>query len=197
MVITMDNVVEICNMVRFAKDNGANQFSFTFFIDNIDSDEKGRDYLERHNPFVLIEMFVSQISRLNLITDAWWVEYSYPICIYTEEQLQLLNGRLAGPCQIHLGNSITINTQMELLPCDMYFGVNLGHFGKDFSTCKELEILMKSPEFQSSVNALRDLPSSKCKSCRHLERCRGGCPVLWRNYSFDELMAFKADFLGS
>lgn len=196
MVVTHDNVAEICDAVQMAHDNGAKQFSFTFYIDNFHSQDKNRVYLEKNNPFALIQAFVSQVERLCAITDDWWVEYSYPMCMFTEEQLRVLEGRLAGPCQVHLGNAITVNTHMELMPCDMYIGTNLGRFEKEFSTPHELEKLLESRDTLSVLDDIRKLPSPKCLSCKYLERCYGGCPVLWQSYSFDSLMSFKVEMLG-
>lgn len=197
MVVTHDNVAEVCDATRMAHDNGAKQFSFTFCIDNAHSKEKDRDYLVKNNPISLIEAFVSQAERLCAITDDWWVEYSYPMCIFTEEQLKVLEGRLAGPCQVHLGNAITVNTRMELMPCDMYIGTNLGRFGKEFSNPRELKKLLGGRDAQDALNDIRRLPSPKCASCEYLERCYGGCPVLWKNYSFASLMRFKEETLNS
>lgn len=197
MVITHDNVAEVCDAVQMAHDNGAKQFSFTFYIDNSHSFDKDRAYLQKNNPISLIGAFVSQVESLCAITDSWWVEYSYPMCIFTEEQLKVLEGRLAGPCQLHLGNAITVNTRMELMPCDMYIATNLGRFGKEFSTLRELEELIEGRDAQGSLSDICRLPSSKCMSCDYLERCYGGCPVLWKNYSFDSLMSFKEEALGS
>lgn len=192
MVVTEENVTRVCEAVRAAHDNGARQFSFTFFIDNIESKTKDMDYLKERDPFALIESFVSQIDRLNAITDDWWVEYSFPLCAYTERQLKLLEGRLAGPCQIHLQNAITVDTTMKLLPCDMYASANLGRLGDDFSTYEELDNWMDGHEYQSAVEEMRKYPSEKCSSCAFLDQCYGGCPVLWKNYSFEALMSFKA-----
>lgn len=197
MVVTHDNVTEICDAVQVAHDNGAKQFSFTFYIDNSHSRERNRIYLEKNNPFALIQVFVSQAERLCAITDDWWVEYSYPMCVFTENQLSVIEDRLAGPCQVHLGNAITINTRMELMPCDMYIGTNLGRFGKEFSTPRELEKLLENPGTQGVLDDIRKLPSPKCSSCKYLGRCYGGCPVLWQSYSFDSLMSFKTETLGT
>ncbi len=197
MVVTHDNVAEVCDAAQMAYDNGAKQFSFTFYIDNSHRQEKDRAYLVKNNPISLIEAFISQTERLCSITDDWWVEYSYPLCIFTKEQLRILEGRLAGPCQIHLGNAITVNTHMELMPCDMYIDTNLGRFGKEFSTSRELKKLLESRDVQGALRDIRRLPSPKCVSCEYLEHCYGGCPVTWKNYSFDSLMSFKEEAFGS
>lgn len=193
MVVTQENVMGICGAVQAAYDSGARQFSFTFFIDNIESEKKDREYLEEHDPFALIESFISQVERLNAITDDWWVEYSFPICVYTKRQLELLEGKLAGPCQIHLQNAITVDTKMKLLPCDMYIDSSLGHLGRDFSSYAELESLMDGVEYQAVVDGIRKWPSGECSCCEHLHQCYGGCPVLWKNYSFEALMNYMAD----
>ena len=138
MVITPENVLSFCDSVQIAHDNGAKQFSFTFVIDNDDAVEKDLAYLQKHDPLKMINDFISQIDKLNTITDDWWVEYSFPMCIYTQEQLNLLKGRLATPCQIHLKNAITFNTKMELLPCDMYIYKQLGEFGFRFQMLQKI-----------------------------------------------------------
>ncbi len=193
MVITPENVQSFCESVQIAHDNGAKQFSFTFIIDNNDSEEKDLAYLQKHNPIKLINDFISQIDKLSTITDDWWVEYSFPMCVYTEEQLTLLKGRLATPCQIHLKNAITFNTKMELLPCDMYIYQKLGKFGKDFSSYQDFLSLTKSANYSKTMGEIRKLPSDECAICKHFDICYGGCPVLWRNYSFAALKDFKAN----
>lgn len=191
MVVTPENVMSICEAVRIAKTNGAKQFSFTFIIDNSKSEYSGIDYLKNNNPFELIELFVSQIDRLTSITNDWWIEYSFPLCVYTEAQLKLLDGRLAGPCQVHLENAITVNTKLELLPCDMYINNSLGKMGKDFSSYDEFCNMIDNFPFQSVMQSIRQYPSSKCSICRYLKKCYGGCPVLWQHYSFENLMEMK------
>ena len=95
-----------------------------------------RAIIPRHfTPFSLV---FSLHGHINVSNTNWWVEYSFPMCVYTVEQLKLLKGRLATPCQIHLKNAVTFNTKMELLPCDMYIYRQLGKFGVDFSSYKEL-----------------------------------------------------------
>ena len=193
MVVTHDNIFTICDAVKIAHDKGASQFSFTFVIDNDDIEEKDQVYLEKHNPFALVSAFISQIDRLNAITEDWWIEYSFPMCIYTEEQLSLLEGKLATPCQIHMKNAVTFNTKMELLPCDMYINQTMGQLGTDFSSYHEFEELTERPTYQCVMETLREQPSSECMACRHLESCYGGCPVLWKHYSFEALKAFKRE----
>lgn len=193
MVVTPENVSTFCDTVQAAYDNGARQFSFTFVIDNEDAKEKDRMYLVNRNPFSLVNSFLAQINRLNAITHEWWIEYSFPLCVYTAEQLDLLKGKLAEPCYVHMRNSLVFDTDMNLLPCDMYAEQKMGRFGLDFSSYQEFEELSKRPPYQDMMDALGKLPSSECVSCRHLDSCCGGCPVLWKNYSFGALKAFKEE----
>lgn len=191
MVITPENVQSFCESVQIAHDNGAKQFSFTFVIDNDDSEEKGLEYLQKHDPIKLVNDFISQIDKLSSITDDWWIEYSFPMCIYDKEQLKLLKGRLATPCQIHLKNAVTFNTKMELLPCDMYISQQLGKLGRDFSSYREFLSLIENIDYSKTMGAIRRLPSDECTVCEYLDVCYGGCPVLWKNYLFDDLKEFK------
>ena len=191
MVITPENVHSFCEAVQIAHDNGANQFSFTFIIDNNNAGDKDLIYLQKHDPIKLVRDFISQIDKLSDITDEWWIEYSFPLCVYTEEQLKLLKGRLATPCQIHLKNAVTFNTKMELLPCDMYLYQPLGKFGRDFSSYQDFQSLTENAIYRKTMDEIRKLPSDECTTCEHFDVCRGGCPVLWKNYSFDSLKKFK------
>lgn len=191
MVITPENVHSFCEAVQIAHDNGAKQFSFTFIIDNNNAGDKDLIYLQKHDPIKLVRDFISQIDKLSDITDEWWIEYSFPLCVYTEEQLKLLKGRLATPCQIHLKNAVTFNTKMELLPCDMYLYQPLGKFGRDFSSYQEFQSLTENAIYRKTMDEIRKLPSDECTTCEHFDVCRGGCPVLWKNYSFDSLKKFK------
>ncbi len=192
MVITHENVDSFCESVRNAVDNGAKSFSFTFVIDNDDSDKRGIDYLIQNNPYSLVEKFLSQIDVLSDITDDWWIEYSFPLCIYTAEQLGKLDRRLASPCQIHLQNSITVDPDMNLLPCDMYIGQSVGRLGVDFKDYSGFIKHVQQPQYTDAIEPLRRYPNEKCISCEHLKSCYGGCPILWKNYSFDELQQFKS-----
>lgn len=191
MVVTKDNVSTFCNAVQAAIDNGAKQFSFTFVIDNSESIAKNEKYLEENDPIALIDCFLSQTDRLNSITDDWWIEYSFPLCMYTKEQLKALTGRLASPCQIHKKNAVTFNTKMQLLPCDMYITHPLGKLGIDFTSFEEFKNLAEQPAYHKIMNSIRQMPSEECTTCEHLESCYGGCPVLWKNYSFEALTKFK------
>ena len=191
MVITPENVQSVCKAVRIAHNHGAQQFSFTFIIDNNDSEEKDLTYLQKHNPIKLVNSFISQIEELSTITNEWWIEYSFPMCLYTQEQLNILKGRLATPCQIHLKNAVTFNTKMELLPCDMYINQKLGKFGRDFTSYSEYLALTEKSDYRKTINEINKLPSNECTTCEHLDLCYGGCPVLWKNYSFAALKKFK------
>lgn len=191
MVITLENVHLLCDYVKIALGNGAKQFSFTFAIDNAKNSDATTLYIEKHNPFELIEEFILQIEQLNNITSEWWIEYSFPLCVYTEKQLQLLEGRMATPCQIHKKNAVTFDTQLNLLPCDMYFDRKIGKLGKDFTSVEDFIELRKNSPYKNVIEDISQLPSRKCIDCRYLEKCFGGCPVLWNKYSFDELNAYK------
>lgn len=191
MVITIDNVYSVCDSVKKALANGAKQFSFTFVIDNDHDKDSVVPYLEQNNPFKLIQAFITQMDLLNEITEEWWIEYSFPICVYTDEQLELLKGKLASPCQIHKKNALTFDTKVNLLPCDMYFDFPIGKLGQDFNTIEELEKLQATEPYKGTIERISRYPSDICSDCEYLERCYGGCPVLWRNYSFHELMELK------
>lgn len=198
MVLTCSNIDGFCEAVEAAQNNGARQFSFTFALDNEESEYKDIDYLKRNNPYLLIDKFISQIDKLNTITKGeWWVEYTFPICVYTEKHLSMLRGKLAAPCQIYKGNGITFDTGMNLLPCSMFIDDKIGKFGLDFSTYEEFENYVECTRYNSTIKQLSAMPSEECNDCEHLKACFGGCPVFWKNCSFESLMEFKKNYSNS
>lgn len=194
MVVTLDNVNNLCDSVKNALNNGAKQFSFTFMIDNDKSLISEAGYIENNNPFKLVENFINQVDKLNKLTDDWWIEYSFPLCVFTDEQLTILDGRLASPCQIHKKNSVTFDTQLNLLPCDMYFDRKIGRLGKDFYNAEEFYNLTTLDPYKETIDKIGSIPSNKCVDCQYFDKCYGGCPVLWNNYSFDELLYYKEKY---
>ena len=194
LVITEHNIHSFLEIVQTAYNNGAKQFSFTFMIDNEKNDDNFKEYQLKHNPFSLIEVFISKIDELNAITHDWWIEYSFPLCVYTEEQLKLLNRKLAAPCQIHIGNGITFDTQMNLIPCNMFFEDIIGQLGTDFSSYEEYKEFIKKSVYSSAITELKEYPSNQCNDCQYLKNCFGGCPVLWNNYSFEALQTLKSNY---
>lgn len=195
MVITMNNVFSLCETVEKALNHGAKQFSFTFVIDNEQSVVKGFKYLERNNYFQLIEAFTNQIDNLNKLTQNWWVEFSYPMCAYTEKQRLLLRGKLSSPCQIRHSNGITFDPNLNLIPCNMYFDNIMGQLGKDFSNYDEYLKYAESEKCKNIINKINILPSEKCITCEYIGSCLGGCPVTWKNCSFTVFEEFKNHYL--
>lgn len=197
MVVTPENVAYVCNAVKTANDHGAKSFSFTFVIDNQQASIREQAYLEKNNPFNLIESFLLNHDRLNAISSDWWVEYSFPMCVYSAEQRALLEGKLAEPCQVHFGNAITVDADLRLLPCEMYLEQEIGRFGDDFTTIEEFIEHEQCAVYCKPLEELKKVPSKHCLHCAHFEICRGGCPVLWKNYSYDALQAFKDKWVQS
>ena len=191
MVLCQSNIESFIETIAMAKNNGAKSFSFTFEIDNNYDNENGISYLKKKNPFELINKFISEIDKLYEITNDWWIEYSYPLCMYTEAQLKILKNRLAAPCQVHMKNGITVDTEMKLIPCNMCLDTPIGQFEKDFISYKEFYLYNKNQIVSKIMKSLRKFPSNRCNFCKYKKDCYGGCPILWRNYSFEDLIQFK------
>ena len=74
----------------------------------------------------------------------------------------------------------------------MYIYQQLGKFGRDFSSYQGFLSLTESANYNKTMDEIRKLPSDECTACEHFSVCYGGCPVLWKNYSFAALKEFKA-----
>lgn len=81
-----------------------------------------------------------QVEELNSITEEWWIEYSFPLCVYTEEQLNILEGKWRSPVKIHNENGITFDTELNLIPCNMYFENKIEGWEVIFYHMKTLKI---------------------------------------------------------
>lgn len=191
MVLTPQNIQSFCSTIECAKSKGAKQFSFTFLIDNEEAKINGIDYLKNNNPIELINRFFDNIDKLNAITDDWWLEYSYPMCFYSSEQLSMLEHRLAAPCFVHYKNSLVFDSEAKLIPCNMYFERTMEQLGRDFLSYQDFCTLYSSSALKKNLISLNKLPSKKCRKCKYLSSCLGGCPVIWKNFSYDDLNNFR------
>ncbi|MBQ9014288.1 MAG: SPASM domain-containing protein [Bacilli bacterium] len=106
----------------------------------------------------------------------------------------MLEGKLAAPCQIYYRNAITFDTKMNVLPCNMFIEKKLGQFGKEFSSFEEFQNHIESDPYKCTMDSLSNMPSEECSSCKYFESCYGGCPVLWKNYSYSALQSFKIHY---
>lgn len=194
MVLTKENINYFCETVKIALDNGARQFSFTFLIDNEDSNVKDLHYLKENNPLYLIEQFFNHLDELNSITDEWWIEYSFPLCFYSDEQLSKLEGKLAAPCHVHCENGITFDTSMNLIPCNMFFECKMGKFGEEFKTVTEFEEFKNHAKYKSTIEEINKVPSESCRKCMHYDDCLGGCPITWKNYSYNDFVKYREQY---
>ena len=194
MVITEKNVKTFCAAVNNAYNAGARQFSFTFVIDNDDSELSGVKYLKKNDPMALVNDFMVQTEELDRITKGeWWIEFSLPFCVFTKDWLSELEGRLAAPCYVREEEISTIefDTKLNLIPCSMISDGAMGQFGKDFTTFAELEEYVGKGLYKKITDELRKLPSETCSSCQYVKNCLGGCPWFWKHCSFEEFMEFK------
>lgn len=113
--------------------------------------------------------------------------------MYTEKQLLLLKNKLALPCQIHTKSGITFDTDLNLIPCNMGLDIKLGQFGKDFSNFKEFRKFAKKGKYREVNDELSQIPDRKCKRCKYYKAYNGGCPILWRNYSYNSMKKILMD----
>ena len=81
---------------------------------------------------------------------------------------------MATPCQIHKRNAITFDTQLNLLPCDMYFDRKIGKLGEDFTSTEDYFELKNNINYKNTKEDINKLPSDKCIECKYLDRCYGG-----------------------
>lgn len=51
---------------------------------------------------------------------------------------------MAFPCQIHNENGITFDTELNLIPCNMYFENKIGRLGSDFLSYEDFKNWMKN-----------------------------------------------------
>ncbi len=73
----------------------------------------------------------------------------------------------------------------------MYINEVVGKFGSDFSTYDEFKRFTERKEYKRIMKPLMDLPSIECNTCPYVEKCYGGCPVIWHNYSYNDIKAFR------
>lgn len=192
MVITKETVKSFVRGAEFAFNNGCTSLNMSFVYDFNTSLEKDSNYLEDNNPFALINDFCLQFHKLNKITKGRFsIENGYPLCIYTDDQLKLLENNIISSCQLLENNGILFDTDLSIIPCNLMYKIKVGKLGKDFNNFEEFINFKNSEKYNTPFNMLRSLPSKVCLDCKELRYCGGGCTCLWTNTSFDDLTMKK------
>ena len=192
MVITKENVKTFCQGVKNAFDNGAKYMGLSFAYDFCMDENKEKDYLLKNNPYQLITEFVSQIDTLNAITnEKWSIECGFPLCLYSEEQLNKLSSHLVTSCQLLENGGIIFDHELNIIPCNTMFPIKLGKLGKDFNSFDDFKEYSQNGQYREAIDYLISVPSEKCLDCKMLEYCGGGCVNFWTHCSFDELEKHK------
>ena len=195
MVLTNKNIDNFCSIVSDVFDRNAKGISFCFEIYYDESSKYGEEYLQEKNPIKLINKFIEQIDELDKITNGeWWVEYSYPLCMYTDYQLNLLKNKMASPCQIITESAITVDADLNLIPCSTFYKQSLGKFGKDFSSYSEFKKYASRGKYKSVTEKMASRPFEDCMKCKLQEKCGGGCPAYWAHFSLMDLFQYKKEF---
>ena len=126
MVITKENLFTFLKGVEFAFNNGCKGVSLSFAYDFCTSKNKDDDYLIKNNPYYFVHSFVSQIDSLNLISnEKWSFESGYPLCIFTDEQIEKFGGHLVTTCQLLNRNGIIFDTDLNILPCNTMHSIKI------------------------------------------------------------------------
>lgn len=192
MVLTNKNIDNFCSSVSDVFSKNAKGISFCFEIYNDENLNLGVEFLKEKNPAMLINKFIKQIDKLNEITKGeWWVEYSFPLCMYTELQLKILKNKMASPCQIITETAITIDANLNLIPCSTFYKQSLGKYGKDFETYSDLKKYTNQGIYKSITEKMAALPFDDCRKCELQEKCGGGCPAYWTHFSINDLNEYK------
>ena len=192
MVIPKDNVKTFCDGVKNAFEYGGKYVGLSFAYDFCMDLNKDENYLLNNNPYQLIADFVSQIPMLEAITGGnWSLECGFPLCLYTEEQLEKLSSHLVTSCQLLENGGIIFDHELNIIPCNTMFPIKLGKLGEDFSTYSQFEKYAENGLYRSAIDYLTSIPSEKCLECDKLEYCGGGCVNFWTHCSFDELQEKK------
>ena len=195
MVITKSNLFTFLNGVKVAFKNGCNGISLSFAYDFCTSKEKDENYLIKNNPYYFIRAFVSQIDKLNKISnERWSFESGYPLCVFNDRQIKKFGGHLVTTCQLLNRNGIIFDTELCVLPCNTMHLIKMGKLGVDFESYDEFCHYVKEGLYKQVMSYITSLPSEDCKECPKLQNCGGGCVCFWTNTSFDKLKE-KKDFL--
>jgi radical SAM protein with 4Fe4S-binding SPASM domain len=192
MVLSSDNIYSFIKGVLATKDAGAKHFSFSFHYDFAvlnNGARKEKEYNFNENVFDIIEGFINQYSELcRILKDDFTLSQSFPFCAWPEEFLLHMANKhqLKSICQLLKHNGLIFDVDFRVIPCNAMYQITLGKFGEDFNTSNDFEDFWRSTEVEKIFNKLRSLPSIKCKSCKWLSICGGGCISHWFNFRFNE-----------
>ena len=133
MVITKESVNTFINGVKAIFKKGCKRISLSFVYDFNINESKDPMWLIENNPYDLIQKFCSHVEELNDITGGnWAMETGFPLCLYSQEQLEKMKKNIVSCCQLIEDNGILFDTDLSLIPCNTMFELKCGRLGEDF-----------------------------------------------------------------
>lgn len=200
MVLSPTNISSFTKGVIAARTIGARHFSFSFCYDfsalNNDSIATERYDFDK-NIFRVIDEFINQYDELCIILDNdFTLSQSFPLCAWPEEFItQMANKhQLRSVCQLLRHSGLIFDIGFNIIPCNAMYQLILGKYREDFSNVDDFKVFWRSTKVEEVFNRLRSLPSIKCKSCKWLSLCGGGCISHWFNFNFDEFEQARDDY---
>lgn len=189
MVLSEDNIDGFLDCVKELLSIGVKKFHFSF-VYNFDNTPGYKGYLEKHNPFIIINKFKAVYNTLDTITNHKSKVFpTFPLCAWGEEFIKTLEEKhqRTGGCQLRDRDDLIFDCNGNIIPCNAMYEIKMGKLYQDFSTTKELLDYCKNSNMTSIYDRYGKLPSDKCKECKDIKLC-DCCACQWTNYSYSQLM---------
>lgn len=193
MVLTEENIDTYLDGILTMKRLGVDRFHLSFCYEF----DTNQNYSEiKQNPYKLINGFVKNYDRLNMITEGKFELFqSFPLCLWEMSFIKQLEQRnqISSVCQLLHKNGLIFDPHGNLIPCNAMPSIKMGCLNVDFSTSEELMRYVRKKEIVSVYNQLCSVPDEKCIDCNMYPDCGGGCVCQWTKYSFAELMNMSGE----
>lgn len=191
-VLTQENIVALDSFAHNLVDSGISKTIFMAYCNYIisENDESQPIDLQLKMDYAFAKKYDIVSS---ILSDKIRLHETFPLCMCEPNTYKkmLSKGQVITTCHVHKRNGLIFDTDGSVLLCNHLAGYGLGKYGRDFNDSITFLKFWNSDYVVELYKKFTMLPSLKCKDCKLLPECGGGCFVQWFTQYFDEYEKYR------
>lgn len=189
LVLSNESLPCLTALARSLRGMGVRKFRFTF-VYHLDTSPGYKGYLEKAQPYRLVQGFRAIYDELDRITEHnIGIFPTFPACFWGIDFIRMLHakGQLVRGCTLKDRTDLIFDSRGCLIPCSAMYRVKFGQLYKDFTTAEELAAFCDAGKAGAVYDACYRAPSAACGDCEAAPLC-DCCSCQWTNYTFAQLL---------
>lgn len=182
-VIVDDNLDNIIRLIKLAKLNELDHFSFQFV----------KPIVKKNAPDIMnmntMGMYICDLYDMLKISGLdFSIEISFPLCLIpANRRTELLeSGHVYSGCHIRRGRGIVFDTDFSVIPCNHFVNMTYSDSVNKKIVDTFIDDLWNSESVMNFKKQISNYPGKKCINCSMWDKCGGGCFTRWFKSSPEE-----------